>query len=65
MTLPIRFLISELSSFEQDHEKFRDDLIVYIHLAGLNNKARIYNILDQSIKEEVREWYHRKFDNKN
>ncbi|CAB5384968.1 unnamed protein product [Rhizophagus irregularis] len=24
----------ELSSFEQDHEKFRDDFIAYIHLAG-------------------------------
>ncbi|PKK58855.1 hypothetical protein RhiirC2_822149 [Rhizophagus irregularis] len=46
MALPAGFVMPELSSFEQDHEKFRDDFIAYIHLAGLNDEARIRNILD-------------------
>ena len=45
----------ELSNFKQDYEKFRDDFIAYIHLAGLNDKVRIRNILDRSVKREVRE----------
>src|SRR3954453_7292291 len=65
MALPAGFVMPELSSFEQDHEKFRDDFIAYIHLAGLNDEARIRNILDRSVKGEVREWYNRKFANKN
>ncbi|CAB4494756.1 unnamed protein product [Rhizophagus irregularis] len=65
MALPVGFVMPELSSFEQDHEKFRDDFIVYIHLAGLNDEARIRNILDRSVKGEVREWYRREFENKN
>ncbi|CAI2189585.1 19212_t:CDS:2, partial [Funneliformis geosporum] len=32
---------------------------------GLNDEARIRNILDRSVKGEVREWYRREFDNKN
>jgi len=46
MTLPAGFVIPELSSFKQDHEKFGDDFITYIHLAGLNDEVRIRNILD-------------------
>ncbi|GBC13578.2 hypothetical protein GLOIN_2v1778046 [Rhizophagus irregularis DAOM 181602=DAOM 197198] len=65
MALPVGFVMPELSSFEQDHEKFRDDFIAYIHLAGLNDEARIRNILDRSVKGEVREWYRREFENKN
>ena len=65
MALPAGFVMPELSSFEQDHEKYRDNFIAYIYLAGLNDEARIRNILDRSVKEEVREWYKREFDNKN
>ncbi|CAG8683542.1 4443_t:CDS:1, partial [Ambispora leptoticha] len=32
---------------------------------GVNNDANILTILDQSLKGEAREWYHREFDNKN
>ncbi|CAI2189958.1 19125_t:CDS:2, partial [Funneliformis geosporum] len=32
---------------------------------GINDEARTLNILDRSVKGEVREWYHREFDNKN
>ncbi|CAB5383939.1 unnamed protein product [Rhizophagus irregularis] len=35
MALPAGFVMPELSSFEQDHEKFRDDFIAYIHLAAI------------------------------
>ncbi|CAG8829804.1 1544_t:CDS:1, partial [Dentiscutata erythropus] len=59
------FIMPELNSFEQDHEKYVDDFIVYINLANINNEQRIRNILDRSVKGEVREWYNREFDNKN
>src|SRR4051812_38000523 len=65
MALPAEFVIPELISFGQDHEKFGDDFIAYIYLAGLNDEARIRNILDRSVKGEVREWYRRVFNNKN
>ena len=55
----------ELYSFEQDYEKYVDDFIAYINFGNINNEARIHNILDRSVKGEVREWYHREFDNKN
>ena len=55
----------ELCSFEQDHEKYVDDFIAYINYGGINDEIRIRNILDRSVKGEVREWYHREFDNKN
>ncbi|CAI2167817.1 9147_t:CDS:2 [Funneliformis geosporum] len=31
--------------------------VAYINLANINNEARIRNILDRSVKGEVREWY--------
>jgi hypothetical protein len=65
MALPAGFVMPELHSFEQDHEKYVDDFIAYINLANINNEARIRNILNHSVKGEVREWYHREFDNKN
>jgi hypothetical protein len=46
MALPTGFVMSELYSFEQDHEKYVDDFIAYINLANINNEARIRNILD-------------------
>ncbi|CAG8760032.1 8242_t:CDS:2, partial [Dentiscutata erythropus] len=55
----------ELNSFEQDYEKYIDDFIAYINLVNINNEQRIRNILDRSVKREVREWYNREFDNKN
>ena len=55
----------ELCSFEQDHEKYVDDFIAYINYGDINDEIRIRNILDRSVKGEVREWYHREFDNKN
>src|SRR5688572_15636666 len=45
MTLPAGFVMPELSSFKQDHEKYVDDFIAYINLANINNEARIHNIL--------------------
>ena len=65
MALPAGFQLPELLSFEQDHEDYVDNFIAYINLAGINDEARTRNILDRSIKEEVREWYRREFDNKN
>src|SRR4051812_17495673 len=65
MALPAEFVIPELISFGQDHEKFGDDFIAYIYLAGLNDETRIRNILDRSVKREMREWYNREFANKN
>ena len=65
MALPAGFVMPELCGFEQDHEKYVDDFIAYINLANINNEARIRNILDRSVKGEVREWYGREFDNKN
>src|SRR3954447_21766666 len=55
----------ELCSFEQDHEKYVDDFIAYINIAQINNEQLIRNVLDRSVKGEVREWYRRVFNNKN
>src|ERR1044072_6703126 len=65
MALPAGLQMPELYSFEQDHEKYVDDFIVYINYGGINDEVRICNILDRSVKGEVREWYRREFDNKN
>jgi len=65
MALPAGFQLPELYSFEQDHEDYVDNFIAYINLANINDEARTRNILDRSVKGEVREWYHREFDNKN
>ncbi|GBB96932.1 hypothetical protein RclHR1_28790003 [Rhizophagus clarus] len=65
MALPAGLQMPELSSFEQDHEKYVDDFIAYINYGGINDEVRIRNILDRSVKGEVREWYRREFDNKN
>ena len=65
MTLPAGFQLLELHSFEQDHEDYVDNFIAYINLADINDEARTRNILDWSVKGEVREWYYREFDNKN
>ena len=65
MALPPRYQMPELCSFEQDHEKYVDDFIAYINFGGINDEARIRNILNRSVKGEVRERYHREFDNKN
>src|SRR5436305_896182 len=65
MALPLEYQMPKLCSFEQDHEKYVDDFIAYINFGGINDEARIRNILDQSVKGKVREWYYREFDNKN
>ncbi|GES96039.1 hypothetical protein GLOIN_2v1778046 [Rhizophagus clarus] len=65
MALPAGLQMPELSSFEQDHEKYVDDFIAYINYGGINDEVRIRNILDRSVKGEVREWYRKEFDNKN
>ncbi|GBB95525.1 hypothetical protein RclHR1_25540002 [Rhizophagus clarus] len=65
MVLSASFQLPELHSFEQDHEDYVDNFIAYINLANINDETRTRNILDRSIKGEVREWYHREFDNKN
>ncbi|RGB28438.1 hypothetical protein C1646_767786 [Rhizophagus diaphanus] len=65
MALPAGFQLPELCSFEQNHEDYVDNFIAYINLAGINDEARTRNILDRSVKGEVREWYRREFDNKN
>ena len=56
MTLPAWFVMPELTSFEQDHEKYVDDFIAYINYRGINDEVRIRNILNRSVKGEVREW---------
>ncbi|CAG8826924.1 32863_t:CDS:2, partial [Racocetra persica] len=65
MALPVGFAQPEFHGGEEDHEDFIDRFISYITLAGVNNDANILTILDRSLKEEAREWYYRKFDNKN
>ena len=55
MALPAGFQLPELYSFEQDHEDYVDNFIAYINLAGINNEARTRNILDRSVKGEVKE----------
>ena len=65
MALPSGLQMPKLYNFEQDHEKYVDDFIAYINYGGINDEVRIRNILDRSVKGEVRIWYHREFDNKN
>ncbi|GBB87877.1 hypothetical protein RclHR1_14380002 [Rhizophagus clarus] len=55
----------EFYSSKQDHEDFVNQFMAYINLTGINDNARIVNILDQAIKKKARKWYHREFDNKN
>ena len=55
MALPAGFVMPELISFEQDHEKYVDDFIAYINLANINDNARIVNILDRAVKGEARQ----------
>ncbi|GET00251.1 hypothetical protein RCL_jg3176.t1 [Rhizophagus clarus] len=65
MALPIGFVMPEFYSSKQDHEDFVNQFMAYINLTGINDNARIVNILDQAIKKKARKWYHREFDNKN
>ncbi|CAG8803635.1 8609_t:CDS:2, partial [Gigaspora margarita] len=65
MALPVGFAQPEFHSCNEDHKDFVDRFISYITLAEVNNDANILTILDQSLKGEAREWYHREFDNKN
>ncbi|CAG8463854.1 9386_t:CDS:2 [Gigaspora margarita] len=65
MALPAGFVIPKFHNGEQDHEDFVDQFVAYINLANINDNARIVNILDRAVKGEVRQWYHREFDNKN
>ncbi|CAG8788970.1 1438_t:CDS:2 [Gigaspora margarita] len=65
IALPVGFVQLEFHGGDEDHEDFVDRFISYITLARVNNDANILTILDQSLKGEAREWYHREFDNKN
>src|SRR3954453_9063802 len=65
MTLSPGYQMLKLCSFEQDHEKYVDNFIAYINFGGINDEARIRKNMNRSVKREVREWYYRKFDNKN
>ncbi|CAG8841223.1 7560_t:CDS:2, partial [Racocetra persica] len=65
IALPVRFAQPEFHGSDEDHEDFVNRFISYITLARVNNDANILTILDQSLKREAREWYHREFDNKN
>ncbi|CAG8620820.1 18208_t:CDS:2, partial [Racocetra persica] len=60
----INYMI-EFYSSDEDHEDFVNRFISYITLAEVNNNANILIILDRSLKGEVREWYHKEFNNKN
>ncbi|CAB4421277.1 unnamed protein product [Rhizophagus irregularis] len=48
--------MSEFHGSEQDHEDFVDQFVAYINLTNINDNARIINILDQTVKEEARQW---------